>query len=151
MVHLDDYWWWLIAGVILAIAEILIPGIFMIWLAAAAGLTAFVVWLLYGFAPSTGLQLVIFAVLAFGSIYAGRAIMRKHPTASSDPKLNDRAARLIGEIGTVVEPLAGGAGRVQVGDSPWPATGPDIPAGERVRITGVNGTRLTVERIHPAN
>ena len=149
MPELADYWWWLIAGVVLAIAEILIPGIFMIWLAAAAGLTAFVVWLLWGLQPSIGLQLVVFALLAFGSIYAGRAIMRRNPTVSSDPKLNDRAARLIGEVGTVVESLVDGTGRVQVGDSPWPATGPDTPAGERVKITGVNGTRLQVEPLHP--
>lgn len=149
MPELADYWWWLIAGVLLAITEILIPGIFMIWLAAAAGLTAFIVWLLWGFQPSFGLQFVIFALLAFASIYAGRAIMRRNPTASTDPKLNDRAARLVGETGTVIESLVDGTGRVQVGDSPWPATGPDIPAGERVKITGVNGTRLQVEPLRP--
>lgn len=149
MPALDAHWWWLIVATALAIMEIVAPGIFMIWLAAAAGLTGFLIWLLAGLHPAIGLQLVIFAVLAFGSIYIGRTIMRRNPTVSSDPMLNNRAARLIGEIATVVEPIVGGAGRVQVADSPWSATGPDTAVGQKVRVTGVEGTRLKVEPVEP--
>lgn len=149
MGELEPHWWWLVAAVALAITEILAPGIFLIWLAAAAALTGLVTWLMAGLPLSIGLQMVVFAILAFGSIYVGRMVMRQHPTASSDPMLNNRAARLIGEIGTVVEPITEGTGRVQIADSPWPATGPDAAAGERVRIIGVEGTRLKVEPVHP--
>ena len=43
MPQLYAHWWWLVAAVVLAIAEIIAPGIFLIWLAAAAGLTGFLV------------------------------------------------------------------------------------------------------------
>src|SRR3546814_9564151 len=69
----------LVAAVVLAIAEIVAPGIFLIWLAAAAGLTGFLVWLFGAVQPSIGVQLVVFAVLAFGSIYLGRMLMRRNP------------------------------------------------------------------------
>lgn len=147
MPELQPQWWWLVIAGVLAIAEIIAPGIFLIWLAAAAAITGFVTWAIPGLAGSTPPQLVVFAVLAFVSIYIGRSIMRRNPTASADPMLNNRAARLIGETATVVEAINGGMGRVQVGDSPWPAIGPDAYAGEKVRIVGVEGTRLKVERI----
>jgi membrane protein implicated in regulation of membrane protease activity len=38
---------------------------------------------------------------------------------------------------------------VRHGDSEWLASGPDIEAGTRVRITGSNGSILMVERILP--
>ncbi len=147
MPELEAHWWWLVIAVGLAIAEIVAPGIFLIWLAAAAGLTGFLTWLMPGATAFVGVQMVIFAVLAFGSVYVGRTIVRRNPTVSSDPMLNNRGARLIGEIGTVVEPITGGTGRVQIGDSPWAASGPDAAAGERVRIMGVEGTRLKVEPV----
>lgn len=145
MPHLEAHWWWLAIAAALAVAEIIAPGIFMIWLAAAAALTGLAVWLIPGMGPPVGLQLVIFAVLAFGSVYVGRFIMRRNPGTSTDPLLNNRAARLVGEIGTVMDPIANGSGRVQVADSPWPAVGPDAPLGAKVRIVGVEGTRLRVE------
>lgn len=149
MPQLDAHWWWLVAAVVLAIAEIIAPGIFLIWLAAAAGLTGFLVWLFSAVQPSIGVQLVVFAVLAFGSIYLGRMLMRRNPGVSADPLLNNRAARLVGEVATVIEPISGGSGRVQIADSPWPASGADAPAGTKVRIVGVDGTRLRVEPLQP--
>ena len=144
MPELDAHWWWLIVAVGLAIAEILAPGIFLIWLAVAAGITGFLTWL-FPVPASVGFQMVTFAVLALGSVYIGRTLIRRHPSGTSDPVLNNRAGRLIGEVGTVVESIVSGRGRVQIGDSPWPATGPDVSAGERVRVIGVDGTRLKVE------
>ena len=37
-------WGWLVAGVILAAAEIVVPGVFLIWLAGAAMVTGLIVW-----------------------------------------------------------------------------------------------------------
>ena len=62
-----------------------------------------------------------------------------------DPLLNDRIARLVGEVVTVVEPVSDHGGRVRVGDGEWPARGPDAPIGARVRITGATGATLRVE------
>src|SRR3546814_17310006 len=111
---------------------------------SAAGLTGFLVWLFGAVQPSIGVQLVVFAVLAFGSIYLGRMLMRRNPGVSADPLLNNRAARLVGEVATVIDPISGGSGRVQIAASPWPASGPDAPAGPKVRIIGVDGNHVRV-------
>ena len=42
------------------------------------------------------LQLLLFAALSIVAVYAGRRWYVDHPVASTDPLLNDRAARLIG-------------------------------------------------------
>jgi membrane protein implicated in regulation of membrane protease activity len=59
--------------------------------------------------------------------------------------MNRRGARMVGEAATVVQAIEGGSGRVKLGDSEWIAHGPDIAAGERVRIKGSDGAILLVE------
>jgi len=133
-------WVWAAAAAALAGIEVMLPGVFMIWLAAAAAVTALLAWLI---APGWEVQMVIFAVLAGASVIAARQLVLK-PRRAADPVLNRRADRMIGTIVTVIEPITSGQGRVQVGDSPWPAAGPDQPAGARVRVVAVNGTTLEV-------
>ncbi|SNS29871.1 hypothetical protein SAMN06295912_10429 [Sphingomonas laterariae] len=139
---LDPHWLWLIAAIVLAIAEIIAPGFFLIWLAAAAAATGAVAFLLDLSVP---VQALVFAIAALVAVYAGRRYMAAYPAYSPDPMLNDRTARLVGEIVTVVEPIGEGHGRVKVGDGVWNATGPDIPSGARARITGAQGSTLIVE------
>jgi membrane protein implicated in regulation of membrane protease activity len=64
---------------------------------------------------------------------------------SSDPLLNDRTARLTGQIVTVIGAIENGEGRVKVGDGIWTARGPDAAAGTQVRIVGADGQCLRVE------
>ena len=138
----DADWFWLVAGVVLAIAEILVPGFFMIWLAAAAIATGLIAMHLPITMP---LQILLFAVLAVAAVYAGRRWFALNPIESSDPKLNDRGARLVGETVTVVEAISNGRGRVKVGDGVWIAKGPDAAVGANVRVTGSDGSTLLVE------
>lgn len=142
---LADHWLWLLAAAVLGILEILVPGIFLVWMALAAGITGLIVAL----APDLphAWQLGIFAVLAFISVYAGRRVYAKNPVASEDPALNARASRLIGQVVTVETAIENGKGRVNVGDGVWNARGPDAPGGARVRVTGADGTCLTVELV----
>ena len=96
---MDAHWWWLTAAIVLAIAELVVPGAFLIWIATAAALTG-VAALLIG-VPLAG-QFVLFALLSVASVYLGRRIYGE-AVPSGDPMLNDRAARLIGETLVVVE------------------------------------------------
>ena len=139
---LEPYWTWLIVGMLLATAEIIMPGFFLIWFAAAAILTGVLAFLL---PISVAAQIGLFAVLALGAVYAGRRWFATNPIISSDPKLNDRGARLTGEIVTVVVAIQDGTGRVKVGDSVWSARGADAGVGDRVRVTGADGAVLLVE------
>lgn len=138
------YWVWFAAAAVLAIMEIIAPGIFMIWLAMAAAATG-AVTLALGFGWE--LQLAVFAVLAVVAVFAGRNFLKRNPVETSDSGLNRRGERLVGQVVKVVEPISDGRGRVQIGDSPWLANGPDTPLGAMVRVTGVSGSTLTVEHI----
>ncbi|WP_336970006.1 NfeD family protein [Sphingobium aromaticiconvertens] len=139
---LDTHWWWLIFAVMLGIGEIILPGIFLIWIAAAAAATGLLSFLL---PIGTAVQMVIFALLCLLATWAGRRWYADNPVASSDPLLNDRTARLIGEIVTVVEPIENGRGRVRVDDGVWSCRGGDAPVGARVRIVGADASVLMVE------
>jgi hypothetical protein len=139
-------WIWLIAGVLLAIAELIVPGVFLIWLGAAALLTGAIALAVPLTVP---LELALFALTAAVAVVAGRSVMSRLPILSDDPLLNERTARLIGRRVTVVEPLAGGEGRVRVGDSIWSATGPDAAIGMIVEVIGADGGRLIVTPIDP--
>jgi inner membrane protein len=136
------HWFWLSLGVVLAAAEIVAPGFFLIWLAVAAIMTGLLAWVI---PIPAALQVGLFAVIAVAAVYAGRRWFKMNPIESDDPNLNDRGARLIGELVTVVEAIDGGQGRVKVGDGVWSARGPDTPVGTRVRVTGSNGSTLMVE------
>jgi len=135
-------WTWAIGALLLAALEILLPGTFMIWLAAAALATAGLTALFSFGAP---VQAGVFAVLSVISVIAGRRYFSRHPIVSDDAGLNRRADRLIGETVVVVEAIVNGHGKVQVDDSPWMARGSDMPAGARVRIVRAEGTVLHVE------
>ena len=139
------HWWWLTAAALLAIFEIFAPGVFLVWMAAAAAITGVAVLLL---GIPLAAQIALFVLLAICAVYGGRRHYSRNPVESSDPLLNDRAARLIGETLTVVDAIEGGEGRVKVGDSVWAARGADAPAGARVVVTGVQGTCLQV-RLSP--
>lgn len=141
-IELEPHWWWMILALVLGIAEIIVPGVFLIWIGAAAAVTG-ILALLLPLPPAA--EFVIFAVAAIGSVYLGRRYLIKHPIHSDDPLLNDRTARLVGRQVTVMEAIHGGEGKVKVGDSMWLATGPDAPVGARVTITGAEGARLIVE------
>lgn len=132
---------WMIFGVALAIGELVLPGVFLIWIAIAAAVTGAVAWLLP--VPAT-VQIIIFAALCLIATYAGRRWYRDNPVPSTDPMLNDRAARLVGRSVVVVEPIANGEGRVRVDDGTWSATGPDAPVGTRLTVVGSDGTTLLV-------
>lgn len=142
---IDPEWWWLIGATILGIAELLMPGIFLIWLAAAAAVTG--IGALLGI--PVAFQFGLFALLSIGAVQVGRRWYANHPVPSSDPLLNDRAARLIGETVVVAAAIENGRGRVKVGDSVWSAKGPDVPEGARVRIIGAEGACLIVEPVSP--
>ena len=139
---LEPHWLWLLAAMLLGIAELIAPGVFLVWLAAAAALTGLATMLL---GISLPFQLVLFTLFSISAVYGGRRWYLSNPVASSDPKLNDRGARLTGETLTVVTAIENGRGRVRVGDSVWACKGPDAPEGAAVRVLGADGSCLRVE------
>jgi len=139
---LEPYWLWLALGLLLAAAEMLAPGFFLIWLAGAALITGAVAWFLPIGLP---LEVLLFAVLAIVTVYMGKRYLRDNPIEEADPAMNHRGMRMAGQVATVTEEIANGQGRVRHGDSEWIARGRDAPVGTKVRITGADGAELLVE------
>jgi len=42
------------------------------------------------------------------------------------------------------EPIVGETGRMELGESVWRVTGPELPVGHRVKVVGNKGTMLKV-------
>lgn len=142
---LDAHWVWLTLGVVLAALEILLPGVYLIWLAVAAivvGVLTLVLDL------SLAIQVVNFVFLSLIIAFSVRRFLRDKPIESSDPLMNRRGARLVGETALVVQAIEHGSGRVRIGDSEWIARGPAVDAGERVRVRGSEGAILLVEPLN---
>jgi membrane protein implicated in regulation of membrane protease activity len=142
------FWhWWALAG-LLAIVEVFAPGVMFLWLGLAAGLVGALLLL----SPGLGLaaQILTFAALSVASVLAWRAWQRAHPAVTDEPYLNRRAARYIGQRATLVTPIVDGRGRIRLGDSSWPAAGPDLPVGVTVEVVGAEGTRLQVQPVGAA-
>ena len=142
--ELEPHWMWLLAAIVLGIAELIVPGVFLIWLAAAAAVTGLVA---LAFGIALPFQLAVFALVSIAAVYAGRRWYLANPMPSADPLLNDRAARLTGRTVVVAAAIVNGEGRVKVGDSVWSCRGPDCSEGSRVRITGADGSCLKVEPV----
>ena len=137
-------WDWFIAGGLLLALEALAPGVFMFWLGLAAMLVGavsmFVDW-------SWQAQFIAFAAFSVAMIPAWRRLSRGAGTATDQPFLNRRADALVGRIFTLEKPIVDGVGTVHIDDSVWRITGPDIPAGRRVKVVRVEGTALHVELV----
>jgi membrane protein implicated in regulation of membrane protease activity len=134
---------WLVAALALAIAELIAPGFFMIFIAAGAALTGFVMLAIPGLGWVA--QALLFAAFSAAAVVIGRRWYHRMRSTGPTHGLNDRTAKLIGKTVEVCEAITAGEGRVKVGDGAWSATGPDAPAGALVRITGATGSVLSVE------
>lgn len=134
-------WTWIIAGLLLAGAEILVPGVFLIWLGLAAvgtGLAAAAFPM-----PWQG-QTLLFAGLAVVLVAAATRLHRRS-AGHGEADLNRPDRGLIGREGILNEPIVQGAGRIRFDDTLWRVEGPDLPVGARVRVAGMTGTVLRVE------
>ena len=142
----EPAWLWLIGGVLLLIAEVIAPGFSLIFIGAAAIATGLLAMLL---GVGLVLQFGLFAILAFLAVrIGGRRFYASRYDYTSDPHLNDRAARLLGKVVVVVQPVDRHGGRVRVGDSEWSARGGPAAVGDRVRIVDIDGNCLKVEPEH---
>jgi membrane protein implicated in regulation of membrane protease activity len=135
-------WNWFILAALLFLVEVLAPGMFMMWLGLSAILVGIissaVVW-------SWQAQLIAFAVVAIASVPAWRYFARKVERPTGSPFLNRRADGYVGRVFTLDKPIVDGFGTVRIDDSVWRVSGPDCPAGSRVKVARADGANLLVE------
>ena len=139
-----QFWHWWILAAIFAGIEILAPGVFFIWLGAAAALTGLIALVIPGMGWE--IEALIFAVLAVLSVVGWRNYIKK-AKAKDDPAamLNRRGDQMVGRMAVLSEPIQNGRGKARIDDTVWRVEGIDLPAGTQVKVTGVDGAILRVE------
>jgi membrane protein implicated in regulation of membrane protease activity len=135
-------WLWFVVAAIFFLLELMAPGVFMLWLGLAAilvGIISLVAVL------SWQLQLIVFAVLSIACIPAYRSFARKVERPVDRPFLNRRAEGYVGRVFTLEKPIVDGVGTIRIEDTVWRVSGPNLPAGSRVKVASADGADLAVE------
>jgi len=136
------YWSWFIIAAVLFILEAFIPGLFLVWLGAAAAVAG-VAALAFGLAFPW--QLLVFAVASVVAVVATRRFYSQTGAANDGSTLNVRAQQYVGRTFVLAESIQNGRRRMKVGDTLWTVEGPDMASGSNVKVTGSKGNVLLVE------
>lgn len=133
---------WLVAGVLLAIAELFTLDFVLIMLAGGAFAAAGVALLL-----PMPLQVLAFAAVSVLGVGAVRPAIKRRLHRGADPAVMGLAA-IEGAEATVIEEIAEGRGMVKIGGELWSARPYDatqvIEAGTQVRVVEVKGATALV-------
>ena len=134
-------WSWIVAGIVLLALEVVGAGGILLWMGVAGIVTGLIVLIRPIDWP---LQWLVFGVLSLVAIVLWLRWQRGRKQQSDRPYLNRRADRFTGQVAMLEEPIVDGFGRLVLDDTVWRVAGPNLPAGQRVRITGNNGAVLNV-------
>ena len=146
-----QWWHWVVGGILLSLAELVIPSFTILWF-GLGGILVGVVLLLYPRLSLEG-QLVSWLIFSGAFVWAWFRFLR--------PKINRTKAGLskeaaIGQIGMVSEgggDFKKGKVRFQVplmGDDEWPfVSSEQLMPGDRVKVVDVDGHFLRVKKEAP--
>jgi len=134
---------WACLALLLITAEVLAPGVFLLWLGVAASMIFVIVLLVPGI--SILWQAITFVLLSFALIPAYRYFFRNSGKQTDQPLLNRRAEQLVGKVLPLHQAIINGQGRVKIGDALWTVEGPDLPQGTQVRVIGATAMTLKVD------
>lgn len=142
--HFSAWHAWTCAAVLLLICEVLTADFLPTTFAIACGAAALVGATGHG----TANQLVAFSVTLLVVLIFVRPVARRSLYHTSDKRLLNAAA-IVGQTGTMVEPIAGAGatGRVKLGGEVWRAVctkGNCLPEGTPVRVTAVDSSTVDV-------
>ena len=141
-------WNWMVLGFVLLALEIVVPGVFLLWIGIAAILVGTLSLQFWDVSIWTWqVQTLVFLALSLVSAYLGHRINKAREADSDEPLLNRRDAQLVGRTATLQEPIREGRGRIKLDDTVWKVVGPDAPPGTRVRVVSATQGELTVETI----
>jgi inner membrane protein len=144
MLGLPVLWGWLGLGLVLiALEMVFAPGSYLLWIGLAALVMAAVAALI---PLSPGVEITVFAVLALAFGFVGWRVYGARTKDDAARDLHDLGGGMVGREFLLATAIIDGVGQVKVADSVWRATGADLPAGEKVRVTGVDGSTLLVEK-----
>jgi hypothetical protein len=145
------WWHWLALGLLLVVAELVVPSFTIFWFGLGAALTGLLMLPFPGLPMSA--QLAFFALFSACCTVFWFRILR--------PRMADRRTAgmsreaILGEPGIVIRSaaVAGDQGRIrfsvaQLGSDEWPCICREpLRQGDQARVTGINGHVLTVEKL----
>ncbi|WP_043310922.1 NfeD family protein [Pseudomonas sp. ML96] len=140
--HLS-FWDWLAFGTVLLILEVFGAGGYLLWIGVAAA-TVGVLTYLFPELPWAW-QFIVFALLSVLTAVFWWQRQRSAAKPSDVPGLNRRGSEFIGRNFVLHEAIVGGRGKIKAGDTLWLVSGPDLPVGSEVQVTGQNGVLLIVQ------
>jgi membrane protein implicated in regulation of membrane protease activity len=134
---------WVVAAVLLAVGEILTPGLFFLGpVALGAGVAAVVAAL----GAAVWLQLIVFAAVSAASLAVLRPLARRH--LQMPAAIRTGTAALEGAHAVVLQRVDDHGGRVRIGGEEWSARAfmPDqvIEPGTRVEVMKIEGATALV-------
>lgn len=88
----------------------------------------------------------LFAATVF-ALYFWREYRIQQRDLQSSMAPHRAGERYIGQVLTLTSDIREGEGRAKLGGRRWNLRGPDVPAGGKVRVTGVDGSVLIVDRL----
>jgi len=138
-----EAWHWFVIGVVMMTLEVFVFGAVLLWLGIAAMAVGVVVLIQPDLHWQN--QVWIFMGVAIVSVAIGLMIRRRY-LKPQDEMVNLGSRRFVGQHGLLDTPIVAGRGSVRIGDTVWPVTGPDLPAGARVKVVNSDGITLAVER-----
>jgi len=132
---MEPWVWWVGAGILMLAAEMLLPGVFLFWIGAAAiGAGLAVLWQAWDF-PAASVVFLVLLAAGIGFSWARKRVV---------PPVNKPGDGLVGRHVMLIEDGPAGA-RVRLGDSEWPARllAPAEP-GAGLVVVAVENTTLVV-------
>lgn len=131
-----SYIYWIAAGLLLAAAEMIVPGFILMWFGVAALVVGFLTLAM----PELGwpLQLGIFAGITAVFLVFWWNYQRNRPKDATESAFNRRADGMVGKTFTLSDALQHGSGYSFIGDTRWQIRGQDAAKGTQVRVVSVS-------------
>lgn len=137
------WWGWTVVAACVGLAELHVPGSYLIWIALGAALTAALASVgELSITAQIGSFIIAAAVSCFAGFFVYRRVDRQQFGVTT---LNQRGLLMVGSRGVVCSDIMNGEGKVRFGDTVWLAEGPDIAEGTSIIVRSVRGSRVVVQ------
>ena len=138
---------WFVAGLVMILAEFVLPGIIFVFIGLGAWVTSLAVGL--GWVESVGAQFAVFGISSAMLVAGLRSLFKTWLMGRSvNGTADDAAEEFLGKPARAIGAIATGAeGKVEFKGAHWNALAEnEITQGDAVVITGREGLKLIVRR-----
>lgn len=140
------FWYWFIIAIAFIALEVFISsGTYLLWMGLAAAVVGIVGYFFQNL--SLVYEGLLFGVFSLVSVLLWKYFLKERLRSRETPNhLNRRGEHYIGMSLTLTSPLENGHSVHKIGDTQWRLKGPDLPEGTKVKVVGLEGNALVVEK-----